>query len=61
MSIATTSQPFLTSNAERHASLIAGWQLAQNSPHTLRAYTLNLAGFCTWLDGHGLDLLQVRC
>ncbi|SFT76425.1 tyrosine-type recombinase/integrase [Arthrobacter sp. ov118] len=47
-------------NAERHASIIAAWQLAQSSPHTLRGYTLNLATFCSWLDRLGLDLLTVR-
>ncbi|AOT04704.1 tyrosine-type recombinase/integrase [Arthrobacter sp. U41] len=50
----------LAGNAERHASIIAAWQLAQSSPHTLRGYTLNLLTYCTWLDGHGLDLLTVR-
>lgn len=48
------------SNRERHASIIAAWQLAQSSPHTLTAYTRNLTGFCVWLDGHTLDLLTVR-
>lgn len=47
-------------NVERHAAIIAAWQLAQSSPHTLRAYTLNLASFCSWLDRLGLDLLTVR-
>lgn len=47
-------------NADRHASIIAAWQLAQSSPHTLRAYTLNLVTYCSWLDGHSLDLLAVR-
>lgn len=47
-------------NAERHAAIIAGWQLAQTSPHTLRAYTLNMLRFCHWLDQLGLDLLTVR-
>lgn len=47
-------------NAERHAAIIAAWQLAQSSPHTLRAYTLNLGAYCTWLDRLGLDLLTVR-
>ena len=47
-------------NAERHASIIAAWQLAQNSRHTLVAYTRNLNAYCTWLDGLGLDLLSVR-
>lgn len=48
------------SNTERHAEIIAGWQLAQMSPHTLSAYTRNLVGFCNWLDLHSLDLLTVR-
>jgi integrase/recombinase XerD len=60
MSLATTFQPPAASNADEHAGLIAGWQLAQSSPHTLRAYSLNLADFCSWLDAHSLDLLQVR-
>jgi integrase/recombinase XerD len=47
-------------NAERHASIIAAWQLAQSSPHTLRGYTLNLLTYCNWLDRLGLDLLTVR-
>jgi integrase/recombinase XerD len=47
-------------NAERHASIIAAWQLAQSSPHTLRGYTRNLLTYCSWLDRLGLDLLAVR-
>jgi integrase/recombinase XerD len=47
-------------SAERHATIIAAWQLAQSSPHTLRGYTLNLVTFCRWLDRHSLDLLTVR-
>lgn len=47
-------------NLELHARLIAAWQLAQTSPHTLRAYSRDLAGWCAWLDGHGLDLLEVK-
>lgn len=47
-------------NAERHAEIIAAWQLAQTSPHTLKAYTRNLIDFCSWLDSHNLDLLTVR-
>lgn len=47
-------------NAERHASIIAAWQLAQTSPHTLRGYTLNLLTYCSWLDRLDLDLLTVR-
>lgn len=47
-------------NAERHASIIAAWQLAQNSRHTLVAYTRNLNAYCAWLDGLGLDLMTVR-
>ncbi|XAZ30241.1 tyrosine-type recombinase/integrase [Paenarthrobacter ureafaciens] len=47
-------------NADRHAHIIAAWQLAQSSPHTLAAYTRNLAGYCLWLDDLNLDLLTVR-
>lgn len=50
----------VSGNADRHADIIAAWQLAQSSAHTLTAYTRNLAGFCLWLDGHTLDLLTVR-
>jgi integrase/recombinase XerD len=58
MDLAYNTAP--ANNRERHASIIAAWQLAQSSPHTLTAYTRNLTGFCVWLDGHGLDLLTVR-
>lgn len=47
-------------NRERHASIIAAWQLAQTSHHTLVAYTRNLDGYCAWLDFMGFDLLTVR-
>ena len=47
-------------NQYRHAPLIAAWQLAQSSPHTLRAYTRSMAGYCAWLDARGLDLLDVK-
>ncbi len=47
-------------NTERHANVIAGWQLAQNSPHTLTAYTRDLLRYCTWLDLLSLNLLTVR-
>jgi integrase/recombinase XerD len=47
-------------NAGRHAHIIAAWQLAQSSPHTLAAYTRNLTGYCAWLDDLNLDLLTVR-
>jgi integrase/recombinase XerD len=47
-------------NQQRHAPLIAAWQLAQRSPHTLRAYTRSMAGYCSWLDVRGLDLLGVK-
>jgi site-specific recombinase XerD len=47
-------------NAVRHAQIIAGWQLAQTSRHTLAVYTRNLGAYCAWLDGLGLDLLAVR-
>ena len=47
-------------NQHRHAPLIAAWQLAQSSPHTLRAYTRTMADYCSWLDARGLDLLGVK-
>lgn len=47
-------------NQHRHAHLIAAWQLAQSSQHTLRAYTRSMAGYCSWLDARGLDLLDVK-
>ncbi|MCU1516087.1 MAG: hypothetical protein JWQ75_808 [Pseudarthrobacter sp.] len=47
-------------NQHRHGPLIAAWQLAQSSPHTLRAYTGSMAGYCGWLDTRGLDLLSVK-
>lgn len=50
----------IAGNAERHAHIIAAWQLAQVSRHTLAAYTRNLMDYCTWLDGHNLDLFTVR-
>jgi integrase/recombinase XerD len=50
----------IAGNAERHAHIIAAWQLAQISRHTLAAYTRNLMDYCTWLDGHNLDLFTVR-
>jgi integrase/recombinase XerD len=49
-----------TGNEHRHGPLIAAWQLAQSSPHTLRAYTRSMAGYCSWLDARGLDLLSVK-
>ncbi|RNL49480.1 site-specific integrase, partial [Arthrobacter oryzae] len=47
-------------NQHRHGHIIAAWQLAQSSPHTLRAYSRHLAGYCGWLDARGLDLLAVN-
>jgi integrase/recombinase XerD len=47
-------------NQHRHGRIIAAWQLAQSSPHTLRAYTRSMAGYCSWLDARGLDLLGVK-
>jgi integrase/recombinase XerD len=47
-------------NHDRHGRIIAAWQLAQSSPHTLRAYTRSMAGYCSWLDARGLDLLGVK-
>ncbi|MCO4254529.1 tyrosine-type recombinase/integrase [Pseudarthrobacter cellobiosi] len=58
MDLAYNTAP--ASNRERHASIIAAWQLAQSSPHTLAAYTRDLAGYCAWLDDLNLDLLTVR-
>ncbi|KIA73406.1 hypothetical protein ANMWB30_23330 [Arthrobacter sp. MWB30] len=48
------------SNLVRHRRLIAAWQLAQKSQHTLAAYSRDLKTFCRWLDGLNLDLLAVR-
>jgi integrase/recombinase XerD len=47
-------------NHDRHGRIIAAWQLAQSSPHTLRAYSRSMAGYCGWLDVRGLDLLSVK-
>lgn len=47
-------------NQHRHGPLIAAWQLAQSSPHTLRAYSRHMAGYCGWLDTRGMDLLSVK-
>jgi site-specific recombinase XerD len=47
-------------NLDRHGPLIAAWQLAQSSPHTLRVYSRSMAGYCGWLDARGLDLLGVK-
>jgi integrase/recombinase XerD len=47
-------------NEERHGRIIAAWKLAQSSPHTLRAYSRSMAGYCGWLDARGLDLLTVK-
>jgi integrase/recombinase XerD len=47
-------------NSRRYGQLIAAWQLAQTSPHTLRAYSRSMAGYCSWLDARGLDLLGVK-
>ena len=48
------------SNAERHAHIIAAWQLSQTSRHTLAAYTRNLLDYCVWLDSYGFDLLEAQ-
>ncbi|MFJ2662609.1 tyrosine-type recombinase/integrase [Arthrobacter koreensis] len=40
--------------------IIAGWQLAQVSAHTLKAYSRNLLDYCLWLDSLNLDLFEVR-
>jgi integrase/recombinase XerD len=47
-------------NQHRHGRIIAAWQLAQSSPHTLRAYSRSMAGYCGWLDARGMDLLGVK-
>jgi integrase/recombinase XerD len=47
-------------NQHRHGPIIAAWKLAQTSPHTLRAYSRHMAGYCGWLDTRGLDLLTVK-
>jgi site-specific recombinase XerD len=47
-------------NQHRHGHIIAAWKLAQSSPHTLRAYSRSMAGYCSWLDARGLDLLSVK-
>jgi site-specific recombinase XerD len=47
-------------NQHRHGHIIAAWKLAQTSPHTLRAYTRSMAGYCSWLDARGMDLLGVK-
>jgi integrase/recombinase XerD len=47
-------------NQHRHGHIIAAWKLAQSSPHTLRAYSRSMAGYCGWLDARGLDLLSVK-
>jgi len=47
-------------NEQRHGHIIAAWQLAQSSRHTLRAYTRSMAGYCSWLDARGMDLLGVK-
>jgi integrase/recombinase XerD len=49
-----------TGNSQRYGQLIAAWQLAQTSPHTLRAYSRSMADYCGWLDARGLDLLAVK-
>lgn len=45
--------------AKRHSHILAAWQLAQRSPHTLRAYSRTL-GDRSWLDDGGMDLLTVK-
>ncbi|MBD1542248.1 tyrosine-type recombinase/integrase [Arthrobacter sp. IA7] len=47
-------------NEQRHGHVIAAWKLAQNSPHTLRAYSRSMTDFCSWLDARGMDLLTVK-
>lgn len=47
-------------NPHRQGHVIAAWKLAQSSPHTLRAYSRHMAGYCRWLDTRGLDLLSVK-
>jgi site-specific recombinase XerD len=47
-------------NQHRHGHIIVAWKLAQSSPHTLRAYSQSMAGYCGWLDSRGMDLLTVK-
>lgn len=47
-------------NHDRYGPIIAAWKLAQTSPHTLRAYSRSMAGYCGWLDARGLELLSVK-
>jgi integrase/recombinase XerD len=47
-------------NQHRHGHIITAWKLAQSSPHTLRAYSRSMAGYCSWLDTRGMDLLSVK-
>lgn len=54
----TTSM--LLGNEQRYGQIIAAWKLAQSSPHTLRAYSRSITGFCSWLDARGMDLLTVK-
>lgn len=52
--------PVTEPNVDRHAEIIAAWQLAQKSTNTLVAYTRDLGRYCAWLDVQGLDLFTVR-
>lgn len=52
--------PDRATNYERHAHIIVAWQLAQSSPHTLRAYTRSMTNYCSWLDSRGMELLTVK-
>lgn len=45
---------------QRHGHIITAWKLAQNSPHTLRAYSRSMTDFCSWLDATGMDLMTVK-
>ncbi|WP_313817497.1 site-specific integrase, partial [Citricoccus sp.] len=44
-----------TTNTERHAGLILGWQSSHTSENTRRAYGRDLGQYLGWLDGIGLD------
>lgn len=43
-----------------HAVLIAGWLASLGTEQTRRAYRRDLAGWLSWLQASGIDLLQAR-
>lgn len=47
-------------NRSLHAGTILAWELAQTSPHTLRAYRCDLADFIDWCDLARADLLMIK-